>query len=174
MFERTKHANEDHVDERSWKFFSWMYGADGNHKGWDSTKEGIRPTATIGANDTWRACAYCGRQALPIQKRKYSHRTGRDEYTTIGHCCVCKDAMDELEMADQMDIITKQYRAAIRKCRGAMPKTNPAVLIALIDKAHEEKKKNLDFWIRDDRIPEHALNDVGFYLKGSRYEEEDE
>lgn len=174
MFGQTEHAGEEHVDERAYKFFSYMYGRNGHHKGWDSTKEGLRPTATLGKGDRIRACAYCGRRALPIQKRQYSHRTGQDEYKSIGHCCVCKDAMDELDMVDQIEAITKQFNAALNKCKGAMPKTNPAVLIALMDKEHEEKKKSLDFWIDDGRMPQHALNDVGFNLKGSRYDKGDE
>lgn len=174
MFGQTEHAGEEHVDERAHKFFSWMYGRNGQHKGWDSTKEGLRPTATLGKGDRMRACAYCGRRALPIQKKQYSHRTGLDEYKNIGHCCVCKEAMDELDMVDQIDIITKQFNAALSKCQQAMPKTNPAVLLALMDKELEEKKKSLSFWTDDGRLPAHALADVGFNVKGSRYKNEDD
>lgn len=174
MFEHTEHAGEDHVDERAQKFFSWMYSRNGQHKGWNSTEEGLRPTATLGKGDRMRACAYCGRRALPIQKKQYSHRTGQDEYKNIGHCCVCKEAMDELDMVDQIDIITRQFNAALSKCQQAMPKTNPAVLLALMDKELEEKKKSLSFWTDDGRLPAHALADVGFNVKGSRYKNEDD
>lgn len=84
MFERTEHRDEDHVDERAYKFFSWSYGRNGGQAGWNSTKEGLRPTATLGSPRGFRACAYCGRQALPIQKKGYSHRTGQDEYKSMG------------------------------------------------------------------------------------------
>lgn len=174
MFETTESADQEHVDERAYKFFSYMYGRNGHHKGWDSTKEGLRPTATLGKSDRMRACAYCGRRALPIQKKQYSHRTGQDEYKNIGHCCVCKEAMDELDMVDQIDIITRQFNAALSKCNQAMPKTNPAVLLALMDKELEEKKKSLSFWTDDGRLPAHALADVGFNVKGSRYKNEDD
>lgn len=174
MFERTEHADEEHVDERAKEFFSWQYGRNGSHKGWDSTKEGLRPTATLGGNNSWRACAYCGRQALPIQMKRWVMMEDKYEYINKGHCCVCKDAMDELEMMEQVDIINRQFQKALSKCHSAMPKTNPAVLLALMDKAHEEKKKNLDFWIKDGRMPSHALDGVGFDLKGSRYTEEED
>lgn len=173
MFERTEHRDEEHVDERAWNFFSWSYGR-GNTRGWDSTKEGIRPTATLGSGNGFRACAYCGRQALPIQERKYSHRTGQDEYISKGHCCVCKDAMDEVDMMVQIDIITKQFKSAISKCHQAMPKTNPEILFALVDKQHEEKKKSLRFWNNDGRISPHSLNDFNMNLKGSRYNDDDD
>lgn len=173
MFERTEHRDEEHVDERARSLFSWSYGCRGQ-AGWNSTKEGLRPTATLGAGDGLRACAYCGRQALPIQKREYSHLTGQDEYKKIGHCCVCKDAMDELDMVDQIDIITKQFNAALSKCHQAMPKTNPEVLFALVDKQHEEKKKSLRFWNNDGRISPHSLSDFNMNLKGSRYDEKGE
>jgi len=174
MFERTNSRDEEHVDERAYKFFSYMYGREGHHYGWNSTKEGIRATATIGSGSGFRACAYCGRQALPIQQKKYNHRKDQDEYKSVGHCCVCKDAMDELDMMDQIDIITKQFKAAIGKCHQAMPKTNPEVLFALVDRQHEEKKKSLRFWNNDGRISPHSLDDFGMNLKGGRYNDDEE
>ena len=173
MFERTEDRDEEHVDERAKGFFSWSYGR-GNTRGWDSTKEGLRPTATIGSGDGFRACAYCGRQALPIQEKRWDNFEERYEYVKKGHCCVCKDAMDELEMMDQVDIITKQFNAAISKCHQAMPKTNPDVLFALVDRQHEEKKKSLRFWNNDGRISPHSLSDFNMNLKGSRYANGDE
>lgn len=174
MFERTEHRDEEHVDERAYKFFSWSYGRNGGQAGWNSTKEGLRPTATLGNPRGFRACAYCGRQALPIQKKKeYSHRTGQDEYKSVGHCCVCKEAMDELDMMDQIDLITKQFKAALSECHRAMPKTNPDILFALVDRQHEEKKKTLRFWNNDGRISPHSLEDYGFTLNGSRFKEGD-
>lgn len=169
MFERTEHRDEPHVDERAWKFFSWSYGR-GNTRGWDSTADGLRPTATLGTSGSLRVCAYCGRYALPIQTRQYSHRTGQDEFKNKGHTCVCREAMDEIDMVEQIDIINAQFRAALNKCHQAMPKTNPEILVALMDKAHQEKKKSIDFWIKDGRMPQHALEDAGFNIKGSRYE----
>ncbi|MCL6318721.1 hypothetical protein EXT67_20680 [Pectobacterium atrosepticum] len=65
MFERTNNRDEEHVDERAYKFFSSMYG-------WNSTKEGIRETTTLTDGST-HICAYCGRMALPIQGERWDH-----------------------------------------------------------------------------------------------------
>lgn len=170
MFEKTNHRDEDHVDERAHSFFSFQYSGKGAGYYWDFLSEEIIPTATLGGGGAVRFCAYCGRQALPIQERKYSHRTGQDEYKNKGHCCVCKDAMDEVDMVKKMEEITKQFEAALSQCRQAMPNADPEVVLAIMDLKNEEAKKSFKFWMgRDKDIPLYHLKDTGVDIEGSRY-----
>lgn len=171
MFERTEHRDEEHVDERAYKFFSYYTDGrrGGYHHGWNSMVEGLRATTTIDSGSL-HVCAYCGRIALPIQKSEYNHRRGEDEYISKGSCCVCKEAMDELEMIDQINVIKKQMEIAIGNCWAAMPATNPEVLLALVDRRAEETKKTLKFWNDRGSISPHTVETAGFKLAGPRYE----
>ena len=54
---------------------------------WDSMSE-ASPTAVHILDSDRCYCAYCGQRAFPIQ---------REDYSVYGFCCVCKDAMDEVE-----------------------------------------------------------------------------
>lgn len=168
MFERTKTRDEEHVDERARSFFSYGYtGKEGGYSHtWNSLAEGIRPTTVIQSDSGMSGvCAYCGRVALPIQGRRAGYsRMGEDTYYDKGKCCVCKDAMDELEMQDQIDEITKQFKAALRCCREAMPKKNPDVLLAMMDNRLKESKKDLGFHLRDGDLPDYAVERAGFKL----------
>ncbi|MCL6408604.1 hypothetical protein EXT70_23615, partial [Dickeya dadantii] len=55
-------------------------------------------------------------------------------YFDKGHCCVCREAMDELEMIDQLKIIEDQFQNARNAVYKAMPKTNPALIDAFVDR----------------------------------------
>ncbi|ARB11577.1 hypothetical protein CB7_103 [Pectobacterium phage vB_PatM_CB7] len=168
MFERTKSRDEEHVDERAYKFFSYMYGREGHHYGWNSTKEGIRPTTVLSDKST-HVCAYCGRMALPIQGERWDHFKDSREYFSKGHCCVCKKAMDELEMMDQLKIIEDQFENARSAVYRAMPKTNPDIVAAFVDRKAEQVKKDLKFWNSNGTISPHSLDKTGLELRGPRY-----
>lgn len=163
MFERTKNRDERHVDERAYPFFTYSYGG---NRSWNSTKEGIRPTTVIQSRSgNLCVCVYCGRIALPIQGRRDNYsRMGEEVYFDKGHCCVCKDAMDELEMQDQIAIIREQYKEALHLCGQAMPKRNPNVLLAMMDSQLEEQKRDLKFHLRDDNVPDYAAERAGFKI----------
>lgn len=172
FFERQGNQDDAHVDERAHRFYSWGGYSGGGGRGWDSTAEGLRPTTTLGDNYT-KVCAYCGRLALPIQKRVWDNFKGCSDFVNKGHCCVCKDAMDELEMVDQMEEIKKKFNAALRDCQAAMPKTNPAIVDAFIDRKAEKLKKDLKFWNDRGSIQAHALDKTGLKLSGPLNKEGD-
>lgn len=173
MFERTNNRDEDHVDERAYKFFSSMYGRDGHHYGWNSTKEGIRQTAVL-SDKTTHICAYCGRMALPIQGERWDNFKECRVYFDKGHCCVCKEAMDELEMMDQLKIIEDQFNNARNAVYQAMPKTNPELVNAFVDRKAEQLKKDLKFWNDRGIISPHSLDKAGLELLGPRYKNDED
>lgn len=175
MFERTKNRDEEHVDERAHKFFSYMYGGDGCSYRWDSTKEGIRPTSMLSDGCT-PICAYCGRYGLPIQGVHHNMSRGGDrEYYSKGNCCVCKEAMDEVEMLDQLKVIEDQFKKARAAVYKAMPKTNPGLLEGFVDKKMEQIKKDLAFWNSfGQNISTTGLDKAGLKLTGPRFGDEED
>lgn len=167
MFERTKSRDEEHVDERAYPFFSYGYtGQPGHNYHWNSLTKGLQPTTVIGG-DHAPVCVYCGRLALPIQGETAGYsRMGSPDYYNKGHCCVCKEAMDELEMVAQMAAIKDQLEKALIACRAAMPKRNPQVLLALMDRAAQEAKKDIEFSLRGGGFPDYAAKRAGFKITG--------
>lgn len=141
--ERTEGRDQEHVDERAYPFFSYGYSGEYNYH-WKSTSEGLRPTAVLEQCHNYPVCAYCGRQALPIQgERKNYSSMGSTSYYDKGHCCVCKDAMDELECKDKEDEIREKMTELLRSVRQAMPKVNPDVVEALIKERMARDLKEL-------------------------------
>lgn len=144
--ERTKGREQEHVDERAYKFFTYCYSGE-YHYQWKSTSEGLRPTAVLEQCHNYPVCAYCGRQALPIQgTRRNQSYMGSTSYYDKGHCCVCKDAMDELECRDKEDEIRGKMNALLSELHQAMPKVNPDVVEAMIKEraARDLKELNRD------------------------------
>jgi len=143
--ERTKGREEEHVDERAWKFFSYGYSGEYSYH-WKSTSEGLRPTAVLQCGYTYPVCAYCGRQALPIQgeHRGPDGSWGSTSYYDRGHCCVCKDAMDELEYKDKENEIRDKMNQLISDLRKVSPAVNPEVVKALVEERAEQDLKELE------------------------------
>ncbi|AEZ66220.1 hypothetical protein phiTE_054 [Pectobacterium phage phiTE] len=90
-------------------------------------------------------------------------------YFDKGHCCVCREAMDELEMIDQLKIIEDQFQNARNAVYKAMPKTNPALIDAFVDRKAAQLKKDLKFWNDCGSIVPHSLDKTGLELRGPRY-----
>lgn len=129
---KTKNKDEDHVDERAYPFFSTVYGKDGWVSDWNPTKTGLRPTKTVMIGDYGTpVCAYCGRVALPIQDRS--------TLNFKGHCCVCKDAMDEVEIKVEVKKMKEKFDRVIREAYSSLPEANEIVLQNVIEqKAKQE------------------------------------
>lgn len=163
MFERTNDRDEDHVDERAYPWFSYMYGGNPakHYYGWNSTKNGIRPTSTFDYDGT-EICAYCGRRALPIQSLRGSSLTG--EYFTKGHCCVCKDAMDELECRDKEEEVRQKMRSLISDIRRVAPRPKTAVAIAIVKAKAEYQEKQLTERAERGSIDAWDLKQVGLKI----------
>lgn len=132
----------DYVDPRAHKFFRYRYsyvgkgnsGADEN--GCDhffNTGDKITPTKTVRINNL-EVCAYCARRAKPLQK--YLHI---EDYETTGYCCVCSDAMDEMDFQAQLKELEAAYNRAKADVYKRMPKTNMLKLAALKIKSLQQK-----------------------------------
>lgn len=164
--ERTTDRNEHHVDERAYKFFS--YGYPKYH--WMSITEGLRPTAVLVSKHTCPVCAYCGRQALPIQG-EHRDSFGSPSYYDKGHCCVCKDAMDELECKDKEEEIRGKMNRLLADLRGISPRVNPEVAKAMVQARAERDLKEIEGNVKRSWGIQHRLKDYGINLVGN---EEDE
>lgn len=135
FMERTKSRDEEHVDERAYGFFSSVYGSNGWVYDWNPTKPSLRPTKTLKDEDGYGnpVCAYCGRLGLPIQDP--------NNYNFKGHCCVCKDAMDELEIKEEKRKLQEKFNDILQGIDEALPKINGEVIELLIQKRRDDEIK---------------------------------
>lgn len=163
--ERTEGREQEHVDERAYKFFSYGYSGEYRYH-WKSTSEGLRPTAVLEHAHHYPVCAYCGRQALPIQGEKKNHSyMGSTSYYDKGHCCVCKDAMDEIECKDKEDEIRGKMNRLIADLRKVSPKVNPEVVKAMVEERAARDLKELERNIKQSWGVYHQLDSLGIKLK---------
>lgn len=165
--ERTEGREQEHVDERAYKFFSYGYSGGYNYH-WNSTSRGLRPTAVLEHRHFYPVCAYCGRQALPIQgERKNESYMGSTSYYDKGHCCVCKDAMDELECADKEEEIRQKMNRLLGQLRQAMPKVNPDVVEAMIQERAARDLKELERNKKDGWGSTPQLESLGIKIRNA-------
>lgn len=136
FLERTKSKDEEHVDERAYPFFSTVYGKDGWVSDWDSTKPGLRVTKTVMIDNYGTpVCAYCGRVGLPIQDRS--------TLNFKGHCCVCKDAMDEVEIKTEVKKIKEKFDNLLEEMYRSLPEPNEIVLQYVIERKAKQEIDSL-------------------------------
>lgn len=136
--------NEEHVDKRSHKYFHHIYGRDGYVWEYSSTS-GAKPTKVVSVKGFYhKYCAYCGRQALPIQGECEKGRGFFVGYYDIGHCCVCKGAMDEVEYEDQLNELKKKHEQELKELENLKPKMNQEVISSLVKKSFQEKHAQLE------------------------------
>lgn len=131
---RTLHMLEDHVDERSYEFFMFDYQG---KKTWNSQAEGAKPTLTIDARSSGGSivCGYCGRKALPIQNHILR---------VMGHCCVCKDAMDQLEIENEEEKVKEEMEKLLDKLREVKPKLNKEILKLTMQEVMKEEIRRME------------------------------
>lgn len=136
FLERTKSRYEEHVDERAYGFFSSFCVGDGWVYEWNPTKPGLLPTKMLKDGDGYDSpvCAYCGRLGLPIQDPNYNFK---------GHCCVCKDAMDELEIKGEKRKLQEKFEDILKGIDEALPKINGEVIELLIQKRRDDEIKGM-------------------------------
>ena len=164
LLSRTLSKNDEHVDERAYPFFSYQYSGSGKRDwSWNSLSDGLRKTTvlTIGYE---KVCAYCGRRALPIQKSVSSAYMGT-EYHDMGECCVCKDAMDELEIKDKVKELRKEMEQAIRRLESIAPPINPDVVSALIDANADHLKKEVERNREYGGVSPYTLDQAGIKIR---------
>lgn len=141
--------NEEHVDERAYPFFHHVYGRDGYVCEYSSTS-GAKPTKVLSIEGFYhKYCAYCGRKALPIQGELEKGRGFFTGYYDIGHCCVCKDAMDEVEHNNKLIELKKRHEHELLKLEESRPKLNQEVVSKLVEKVFKERQEQLKKDLQD-------------------------
>lgn len=141
--------NEEHVDERAYPFFHHVYGRDGYVCEYNSTS-GAKPTKVLSIEGFYhKYCAYCGRKALPIQGELEKGRGFFTGYYDIGHCCVCKDAMDEIEHNNKLVELKKRHENELLELEESRPKLNQEVVSKLVEKVFKERQEQLKKDLQD-------------------------
>ncbi|BBK09175.1 hypothetical protein [Klebsiella phage 05F01] len=160
--------NEEHVDERAYPFFHHVYGRDGYVGEYNSTS-GAKPTKVLSIEGFYhKYCAYCGRKALPIQGELEKGRGFFTGYYDIGHCCVCKDAMDEVEHNNKLVELKKRHENELLELEESRPKLNQEVVSKLVEKVFKERqeqlKKDLQDFEKYPHMSTSTLSKVGVTL----------
>lgn len=157
--------NEEHVDERAYPFFHRVYGRDGYVCEYSPTS-GAKPTKVLSFEGFYhKYCAYCGRKALPIQGEYEKGRGFFTGYYDIGHCCVCKGAMDEVEHNQKLIELKKRHEEELINLEKCAPKINKEVIYNLVEKSfkerHEQLRKDLQDFEKYQHMSTSALSSVG-------------
>ncbi|QYC52606.1 hypothetical protein [Salmonella phage SSBI34] len=149
----------EYVDERAKGYFRIGYTGRNDYRyHWDS-QCGAKETLMIVDAGT-PICAYCGNRGLPLQPNiQYG------DYDTVGHTCVCKDAMDSLEVEMKIqNVLDDAYEESQRIRRECMPKINPDVARKVLNNKTERLINGLDKRHAD---PVRTLEDAGVSLRGT-------
>lgn len=92
---------------------------------------------------------------------------GSTSYYDKGHCCVCKDAMDELECADKEEEIRQKMNRLLGQLRQAMPKVNPDVVEAMIQERAARDLKELERNKKDGWGSTPQLESLGIKIRNA-------
>ena len=121
-------AIPDHCDDRARKFF--YQGLVGKSHGEDGTSyrtsfsndhEDLQPTKVYHSHRSRPSCVYCGKAAYSIQGNI------PDCYEVTGHCCVCKDAMDEIEHRAKVEDLKWRHQVELEELAKQAPQPSPHV-----------------------------------------------
>jgi hypothetical protein len=157
-----KQLNYEQADPRAQKFFHTVFvgtsckGADssGHKRSWDSDHEELAGTPCHAYDVSGRYCVFCGAHSLPIQGnlRRVCFKSLRNDsdYKITDWTCVCKEAMDWLEVAAEVKALEEKYELEKEKLLATRPKFNQQVSVDLVRKASEYQIKQLqDGWTCD-------------------------
>lgn len=143
-------AIPDYCDERAEKYFrTGFVGSSHGDNGtsystsWDSTK-GAKETKMVVFGYQEHVCAYCGNKGLPLQPRFTSSFDPRCDSTVTGYACVCKDAMDEVEVKEQLKAMRAKHHDEENLLEKKLPKVNRNVLKRVADLRVKSLKKEID------------------------------
>lgn len=136
-------AIPDYCDPRAEKHYvNSFVGSDRGDNGsmygyrYDSTSGG-KPTKMVHTSRYGRVCAYCGHQGLPLQPYfKGSFNPDSDD-TVTGHMCICKDAMDELDINQAIRELKAKQAREMADLVNSAPKPSNKVLGVVL--AHRVK-----------------------------------
>lgn len=156
-------AIPDYCDPRAEKYFHLNFvgskhGEDGScyRYSWESTS-GAKETKMIVFGYSDRVCAYCGNPGLPLQPLIERYR----DYTVTGYTCVCKDAMDEIEIKEQLEQLKAKHHQEESLLEEKLPKVSKKVLKDVADIRAKELKKHID----KDFFLEDTLKSSGIQIK---------
>lgn len=145
-------AIPDYAHESCKRFFSRGYVGTGHgdngsaHKIYfDTSHPELKPTRTIVIEGGRPHCVYCGEIALPIQAGR---RHGGD-FEVTGLCCVCKDAVAELELMDKVNELRSQFNLAERELIKQFPQPDKKKLTAIRLQKLKEKFNHRTVLMRD-------------------------
>lgn len=136
-------AIPDYADPRAHRFYSLAFvgskhgdAGSSTSMSWNSRHEKLQPTAVVSTGPLYQLCAYCGHRAKPIQPVDYG-------FDVSGYCCICKDAMDELEWRlTYTDLLEKQRLERV-ELESTAPKPSVKVIQTLMDHQHQARVKRL-------------------------------
>lgn len=158
-------AIPDYCDPRAEKhyvnsFVGSKHGDNGSMYGYryDSTSGG-KPTKMVHTSRYGRLCAYCGENGLPLQPFfKGSFNPDSDD-RVVGYMCVCKDAMDELEIEQAIKDLRAKQAQEMKNLEDTMPKPSNSVL----SKVMAYRLKVLTEEVESGNLE--ALESFGVYVK---------
>lgn len=122
-----------HTDERAKKFFDRVFvgklagkhGEDENgyKMSWNSRHEELK------ASKNYRGyhCAYCGNRPFAIQPDNCG-------YEITGYTCICKDAQDEIEIRQAVELLNAVYEKELRQLKSALPEVSVELKRKLVEK----------------------------------------
>jgi hypothetical protein len=122
-----------HIDERAKKFFDRVFvgklegkhGEDeyGYKMSWDSRHEELKTSKHYRGNH----CAYCGNRPFPIQPENCG-------YEVTGYTCICKDAQDEIEIKQAVELLEIEHEKALRQLKSTLPEVSVELKRKLVEK----------------------------------------
>lgn len=159
-------AIPDYCDVRAEKYFHTCFvGSSHGEKGtpyrtsWDSTS-GALPTTMIKSDYNRPLCAYCGNKGFPIQPFFTGSFEADSDSSVTGYACVCKDAMDLLEIKDQIKALEKIQKEQMNDLVKTLPKVNNKVLRAVVSK----KATEIEQEIMHNGETSPSLDSLGIFL----------
>lgn len=148
---------ESHVDERAKKFFKLGYSGPGRSPyHFDTQDEGLRDTRMITSRHCYPTCAYCGHRAY---SRQPDIKHG--DYDVKGYTCVCKGAMDELEIRDEIQRVEEAAQQAVQELKKCLPRVNAEVVKKILDSKTKKALKSLeeeDRWMSFTDVQDLGIN----------------
>lgn len=123
---------DDQIDERAIKYLhrDWTK-PEGQRYDWNSSC-GAMPTLMLrpeGVGYGLPVCAYCGRQGLTLQR----HIRTRGDYSVTGHACICKDALDSLDIQESIEELEKKHEQEMRELKRKIPTVNKEVIKRMME-----------------------------------------
>lgn len=127
-------AIPDYCDDRAKKHY--VHSFVGSRHGDNGSMYAYRYDSTSGGKETkmirtsrYRCvCAYCGEVGLPLQPFFKGSFNPDSDSTVTGYMCVCKDAMDQLEIEESIRQLRIKQANDMKELERTLPKPSSEVL----------------------------------------------